>query len=607
MKMRMQLLLVASMVLALVACEAPDEIDAVEQPADETVEVPDETGFSMPVRITEHRGEDDLVSAGLGLDGLTGPAPLPANPDSPTAAELRRLAIHTNWNGIGPLTPGGGLGGVFDSLPRVPGREFHAFLTLPGASQPVRVVVQLPDEFNHESPCLVVTAASGSRGIYGAIAVGGPWALPRGCALAHTDKGAGTDIFDFSDGTGTNLAGQRVPAGVETLGLSFEQPDEPTDTVGMRHAHSGDYPEADWGQHVLAAAAFGLDVLSVALEDDFNADNTRVIAAAVSNGGNAVLRAAEIDESGLLDAVVAAMPNITPLGQPPLYDYATLAALYQPCLLADADFTAEVPLGSPMLVNGGELRCRSLAQAGLLEQPDPAAAREVLEAAGFDERALSQAAVNVMLDFWRSVAVTYASSYLRRGPFDMPCGFRLAAPEATAAQRQAWWGSHAGIAPGDGIEIVDTLADGDDPAFAGLSCLRELVTGDGQEADLLRTSLLSAQATAFLSDIPVLVIHGRDDGLVPVEFSSRPYVAMARNHGSDIAYWEIDHVQHFDALLAAPGFAGHYAPLLPYGWAGMDHIMTVLDGAEPLGEDRRITPRPAPAGESFGEEHMGME
>ncbi len=606
MKLRIQPVLVASTLLALVACEVPDETDRVEQQADEAMESLNETGFSMPVRITEHRGDDDLVSAGLGLEGLTGPAPVAANPDSPTAAELRRLAIHNNWNGIGPLTPGGGLGGLLDTLPHIPGREFHAFVTLPDTAHPVRVAVQLPDDFNHQSPCLVVTAASGSRGIYGAIAVGAPWALPRGCAVAHTDKGAGTDIFDFSDGTGTKLAGQRVPVGSEPLALTFELPGEPTDTVGMRHAHSGDYPEADWGQHVLVAAAFGLDVLSVALDGEFNADNTRVIAAAVSNGGNAVLRAAEIDETGLLDAVVAAMPNITPLGQPPLYDYATLAALYQPCLLADAEFAAEVPWGSPTLATGGERRCQSLAQAGLLDQPDPAAAREVLEGAGFDERALSQAAVNVTLDFWRSVAVTYASSYLRRGPFDMPCGFRLAAPEAIAAQRQAWWGSHSGIAPGEGVEIIDTLAEGDDPAFAGLSCLRELVTGDRQEADLLRASLLSAQATAFLSDIPVLVIHGRDDGLVPVEFSSRPYVAMARNHGADIAYWEIDHVQHFDALLAAPGFAGNYAPILPYGWAGLDRIMAVLDGSEALGEDRRITPRPAPAGDSFSEHDMGL-
>ncbi len=592
--------------IMLSACEpADDPVPEAEPVEAEPTRLEDQ--FAMPVRVTEHRDEDDLVSAGLGLEGLTGPTPELADPESPTSSELRRLAIYENWRGIGPLSPAAGLGGLLDSLPHVPGREFHAFLTLPNANQPFRVAVQVPDDFNTDSPCLVVTAASGSRGIYGAISVAAPWALPRGCAVAHTDKAAGTDIFDFSDGSGTDLAGRRIPAADGETGLDFGPIDEPRDTVGMRHAHSGDHPEADWGGHVLAAAAFGLDILSVALDAEYGADNTRVVATAVSNGGNAVLRAAEADEEGLLDAVVSIMPNITPLGQPPLYDYATLAALYQPCLLADAEFTTGIPLGMPQLAEAGQLRCESLARAGMIEQAEPAAARDILKEAGFDEPALSQAAVNVALDLWRSVVVTYASSYLQRGPFDMPCGYSLEAGGATTAQRQAWWGSHSGIAPGEGIEIVDSMAEGDDPAFPGLACLRELVTGSEPDASLLQAALRSAQATAFLPEIPVLVVHGRDDGLIPVEFSSRPYVNMARNHGADIAYWEIDRVQHFDALLAAPGVAGQYAPILPYGWAGLDHVMAVLDGEEALGEDRNISPTPAAAGEALKEEDLALD
>ncbi len=589
----------------LAGCETTDEGMPETEP-DEALGARLEAQFAIPVRVTEHRDDDDLVSAGLGLEGLAGPAPEPTDSEAPTPAELRRLAIYENWHGIGPLSPAAGLGGLFDALPRVPGREFHAFLHLPNASQPFRVAVQLPDDFDPDAACLVVTAASGSRGIYGAIAVAAPWALARGCAVAHTDKGAGTDIFDFADGTSTDLAGQRVPADEAAVGLVHDRVGEPLDVVAMRHAHSGDHPEADWGQHVLAAAAFGLDVLSVALEGDFSADNTRVVAAAVSNGGNAVLRAAEADDDGLLDAVVSVMPNITPLGQPPLYDYATLAALYQPCLLADTEFTTGIPLGTPQLATAGQARCESLFEAGMLDRAEPAAAREVLLDAGFDEPALDQAAVNVTLDLWRSLVVTYASSYLQRGPFDMPCGFSLEAPGATVAQRQAWWGSHSGIAPGHGIDIIDSLGEGDDPAFAGLVCLRELVTATGPDADLLQAALRSAQATAFLPEIPVLIIHGRDDGLIPVAFSSRPYVNMARNHGADIAYWEIDRVQHFDALLAAPGVAGQYAPILPYGWAGMDHVMAILDDDGELGEDRNISPSPASAGEPLEEEGLGL-
>ena len=55
----------------------------------------------QPQRVTEHRGDDDLLTAGLGLDGLrTMVAPAFADPAHPTPAELRRRAIWANWRGI---------------------------------------------------------------------------------------------------------------------------------------------------------------------------------------------------------------------------------------------------------------------------------------------------------------------------------------------------------------------------------------------------------------------------------------------------------------------------------------------------------------------------
>ena len=57
------------------------------------------------VQVTEHRGHDDLLSAGLGLAGLAGlPSPF-ANPLDPGAQELRRRAIQTSWKGIADLGP----------------------------------------------------------------------------------------------------------------------------------------------------------------------------------------------------------------------------------------------------------------------------------------------------------------------------------------------------------------------------------------------------------------------------------------------------------------------------------------------------------------------
>ncbi|MFX8055565.1 3-hydroxybutyrate oligomer hydrolase family protein, partial [Acinetobacter baumannii] len=86
-----------------------------------------------------------------------------------------------------------------------PGREYHALARVPGARQPHRVVVQVPDAFDTGRRCVVVAPASGSRGVYGAIAVGGAWGLPKGCAVAYTDKGAGTDWFDLDAGQGIAL------------------------------------------------------------------------------------------------------------------------------------------------------------------------------------------------------------------------------------------------------------------------------------------------------------------------------------------------------------------------------------------------------------------
>ncbi len=100
--------------------------------------------FSQP-RATEHRDGDDLLTAGLGLAGLRAMAPPPfAAAARPTPAELRRRALWANWRGIADLAPGGGYGEVYGSTANIPGREFSAFASVPGARQPHRVLVQGP-------------------------------------------------------------------------------------------------------------------------------------------------------------------------------------------------------------------------------------------------------------------------------------------------------------------------------------------------------------------------------------------------------------------------------------------------------------------------------
>ena len=553
--------------------------------------------LASEVRETAHRNGDDLLTGGLGLAGLRGPAPRMTDREMDRSALLRRLAIHANYKGLADLGVTGGFA-ADATLPAVPGREFHAFARLVANDHPFRVALQLPDAFDPDQACLVVAPASGSRGIYGGLPVAGPWALPRGCAVAYTDKGAGTDLFDHASETGVALDGTRAGRGTAKLGFS---PDPvPTPLVSVPHAHSGDNPEAGWGDHTVAATLVGLDILGQAFPEHgpFRAEDTRIVLAAISNGGSAALRALERAEPGLFDAAVVAAPNITAPGARHLYDYATQAALLQPCVLADTATLMQLPFGNPALLPLGQQRCRTLHDAGLIDEPTPGAARAALAAGGFETGALDQAAVNTTLDVWRSVAAMYASAYLKRTVDAMPCGFGVAATRDDApapageTQRELWWAASSGVVPGAGLQWIDALAgrNAEDPTFPGLQCLRRLWTGDDPDAVALRAAVEETIAAGTLPDIPVLILHGRQDGLIPAAFSARPYVEAARENGATrLAYWEIDGAQHFDVIVPFPGVSNRYRPLLPYLWDGLDRAFDVLDGTTEIGEDRVIS------------------
>ncbi|AKS42684.1 3-hydroxybutyrate oligomer hydrolase family protein [Wenzhouxiangella marina] len=597
-------ILILILFLSLVACQHEADEGSSAEPAPTAA-----TEAAPIVRITEHAGGDDLVTAGLGLEGLMGPAPAPADPSSPTAEELRRLAFHSTWRGLAALNPAGGVGGLIESLPKVEGQERMAFRRLPGRNSPARVLLQIPAGFDPASACLLLAPASGSRGVYGAVPLVAPWALPKGCAVAYTDKGAGSDVHDFDSGTGVGLDGRRVDPGIAETGLrapTFEG-EVPAGTVAIPHAHSGDHSEKDWGLYVLDAGRFALEQLREVYGPALDEDALMVIAAGLSNGGGAVLRAAEQDEAGFIDGVFSMMPNVSVPGVPHLYELGTLAALYQPCMLGDLEATMEMVLGNPLLAAAGQQRCTSLSIAGLLEASEPAEARARLIEAGFDEHALGLAATNVALDLWRTVAVTYSSAYLGRGPLDMPCGYGFDASSATPEQVRTWWSIFSGIAPGAGIELVDGQAEGRDPALAGLRCLYELNDRSTEYGETLYQAIEATRATARpRPDVPVLLVHGREDGLIPAGLTSRPYLEQARANGARIAYWEVARAQHFDALLAVPTLAGRLVPMLPYGWAGLDHLLAVLEGERELGEDRRIEPDPPAAGEALAREDLGL-
>ncbi|MBA8882800.1 3-hydroxybutyrate oligomer hydrolase family protein [Dokdonella fugitiva] len=566
-------------------------------------------GFDGDVRESVHCAGDDLLSAALGLDGLRGKPPAFADAAAPTPQELRRRAIHASWNGIADLGPLGGYGRVYGAVPDVPGREYQAFARVPGARSPHRVLLQAPDAFDARARCLVVAASSGSRGVYGAIALAGAWALPRGCAVACTDKGTGSGYFDLDSDSGVALDGTRAARGATPL--EFEPaPVAGATGVAVKHAQSGDNPEADWGRHVLQAARFGLAMLDRAypLQAPFTPANTRVIVTGVSNGAGAALQAAGLDTDGFVDGVVALAPNVHVEGARPLYDVASEAAQLLPCALTDARYDAtpfarvDGAVPPPWLA-----RCAHLRERGLVDGADREAqarsAIERLRAGGWDEHAIETAASSTRFDLWRAIVATYAASYLRATPATMPCGFRYAAVDArgaavaaNAATRATWWSDASGIPPGAAVQLLGGVdASSADPAAPGIDCLRASWTGDDAAARALRAAVGATRVQLPREDLPLVVIHGEDDGLLPEAFHSRAYIGALEAAGREPAYWRVPHAQHFDAFLPLPGFGDRHVPLLPYGYAALDALWSHLADGAPMPHARRFatTPRGA--------------
>ncbi|BAV97657.1 D-(-)-3-hydroxybutyrate oligomer hydrolase [Lysobacter enzymogenes] len=633
--------LAASLLLALAAgpASAAPARTAAAKPAAQ-----DSAAMYTQERQTDHRERDDLLTAGLGLDGLRAMVP-PAFADAahPSAAELRRRALWSNWRGIADLAPGGGYGELYGSLAAVPGREYSAFARVPGAHQPHRVLVQVPDGFDRDKRCIVVSASSGSRGIYGSIAVAGAWGLPKGCAVAYTDKGAGTDYFDLDAGVGVRADGTVGKPGEGELAFLPDAQARKAGGVAFKHAHSQDNPEADWGRHVQQAARFALRALDRAFPEQapFTWANTRVIAVGISNGGGAVLRAAELDEEPWLDAVVAGEPNVYVRGARPLYDYTTQAALLMPCALLHKPLGA-MPV-APLTGDSAQSFCDFAAEHGLLGEAarsgDTAAraqaAYERMRGDGWSDDALRAGALSVNFDLWRAVAATYASAYGRYAPAAREAGaatnqpwvsyvYSAATPAgpdapptaraASEAERAAWWADASGIPPGAGVQLFGPAGASRLQAMAGL---RELWTGQPLRADADKAALKAAgervrkgveqtRAGAPRKGLPVVVVHGLDDGLIPPAFTSAPYVAMARKAGAQVSYWQVKNVQHFDAFLGLPALGARYLPLLPYVYAALDRVDAHLAGGAALPGDAVVETVPRAQGQGLQAQNLAL-
>jgi len=356
----------------------------------------------------------DLLTAGLGKTGIAAaPAPAYADPLNPSALELRRNAIYSNYRGLVDATAAGGFGTLYgpnvdtggnatSGQGLIPGREYIATLDDGSGMKRVTIAVQIPDSFNTTAPCLVLGPSSGSRGVYGAIATAGEWGLKHGCAVALVDAGKGVGLYDLTDDSVNKIDGTRATR-TAAGALNFFAANI-TDAVrtayntafpnrlALKQVHSQLNPEKDWGNDTLAAARYGLYALNdrygnATTPAPFNAGNTLVIAGSASNGGAAVLRAGELDTDGLIDGIVASEP-VTELPDSPAYgvqfggaavvgyarrlaDFTTYGNIYQPCaaLAAEAAMTESSVfnyLAFTTQTAKATARCNSLAAKGLV-------------------------------------------------------------------------------------------------------------------------------------------------------------------------------------------------------------------------------------------------
>lgn len=478
-------------------------------------------GYLGKISETTYDGTtDDLLTAGLGATGLAAAAPPAfADPLKPTAAELRRTAIHANYRAMLDMTAAGGYGTLYGpnvdaqgkvttGEGKVAGTEYIAFADDGTGRKNVTLMVQVPASFDPRKPCMITATASGSRGVYGGISTG-EWGLKKGCAVAYSDKGTGGAPHDLQNDTVPLIDGTRTTAAAAGKNAAFNAGLTATELAALnaatphrfafKHAHSGQNAEKDWGRTTLQAVEFGYYVLNERYGTTDTSGrrlktltpaNTIVIASSISNGGGAAIAAAEQDTQGLIRGVAVSEPALELPANPgvtvrrgstevaingkTLVDFTTYANLYQACAslapsVSTSPFAAAFAAGfaAPALPIAPN-RCAALKSAGLLSASTTSAqaeeALQKLRAYGWEPESDDLHASLAAFEVAPAVAVTFANSLARASVQDHLCGFSYAATAATGgviplgdAALPAMFAIGNGVPPSGGINLVNNL------------------------------------------------------------------------------------------------------------------------------------------------------
>jgi len=576
---------------------------------------------------------NDLLTAGLGADGIASMTPpLPQHALSPTAAEIRRLSIYNDYRGLLDVSAGGGYHLLFGPKRKVLGREYLAFARPPMGGALFAVLAQIPETFDRRQPMIVTAPSSGSRGIYGAISTA-EWAFENGCAVAYTDKGTAPGFHDLDTDTRYGVDGLRLPAGALEHPTFTAAPGPDLDAfkralphrLAVKHAHSGTNVEASWGQHVLMSIAFCLFCLNDWLADGaekFKRPSTKVIAAGVSNGGGAALRAAEQDDvdAPLIDSIVVSEPQVQP--KPAAFairyagsvltnhsrsflDTVTLMDVYAPC----AAFALDASDPTSALQQRRAKRCAALAARGLLKETGTMAqAREalgIIHAHGLLPEADFLVPWHDAFGFWPLLAAVFANAYARCDVNDHLCGVSIAPVDGRGAAvpmsevmraQLCGWSSGLGYFVGsERTAVIDDASAGEWSLGAALA-FRSLVTAatyqqqnavEAQWVDAERVvaGIAAVRAGGNLRGKPAIVLHGRCDALLPPNHTSRAYFGLNKSieqASSRLSYIEIANANHFDTFIALFG-ADRLVPMHYYFNQALTMMRAhLLDASAPL-------------------------
>ncbi|MDD0837146.1 D-(-)-3-hydroxybutyrate oligomer hydrolase [Curvibacter sp. HBC61] len=567
-----------------------------------------------------------------------------------------------NVTAAGTVTTGEGL---------IAGGEYTAYSDDGSGLQNVTLVVQVPSTFDRANPCIVTATSSGSRGVYGAISTGewglkkgcAVAYTDKGTGSAGHDLA--TNTVPLIDGTRATVSaagtGAQFKAPLSASDLQALNASTPN-RLAFKHAHSQRNPEKDWGKYTLQAVEFAFYVLNQRLGTDlgggqrsrvFDPDNTLVIASSVSNGGGAAIAALEQDSNGLIDGLAVAEPAIEMPRNPnvvvkrgstvqgvnsrTLLDFTTYAHLYAACAALAPELA-----GSPLqttyalpTVYGtiAAYRCNSLKTRGLLNATTTSAQAseswQRLRDYGWEPEAGSQLATLASFEVAPAVAVTFANALGRFGVQDHLCGYSFAATaptwEPTVMSPNALAQMYAngnGVPPSAGVQLVNNQSPKGptrdlfstspstglpDMNLDGANCLRNLVTGVDAAAQRVNAGIDETRRNGNLRGKPAVIVHGRSDPLLPVNHTSRPYLALNKaveGANSQLSYLEVTNAQHFDGFIGLPavlpGYDSRFVPLHVYLNRALDSVYAKLKNgtALPPSQVVRTTPRGGTAGQA---------